>query len=191
MVCTIISGKIPQFRENLCVCVFLFFLSFSFFLVWEETHPHVPNLLFVLQIERNREKENIRKSEWASECVCVCVCVFLRRVLALLQFCCCFCCLKFAILCLATFVVYCFGWLQIPHFVICNFLLLPVLLLLLLHLGSSPPLHWDLLLQETVLNRMFFFHWLCVVAVAEDVTSVHLAYCREDWSIADADVGMT
>jgi hypothetical protein len=46
------------------VCV-----SFSFFLVWEETHTHVPNLLFVLQIERNREKENIRK------CVCVCVCI--------------------------------------------------------------------------------------------------------------------
>lgn len=37
---------------------------------------------------------------------------------------------------------------------------------------------------------MFFFHWLSVVAVAEDATSVHLAYCREDWSIADADVGM-
>jgi hypothetical protein len=71
-------------------------------------------------------------------------------------------------------------------------LLLPVLLLLLLlHLGSSPPLHWDLLLQETVLNTMFFFHWLSVVAVAEVATSVYLAYCREDWSIADADAGMT
>jgi hypothetical protein len=30
---------------------------------------------------------------------------------------------------------------QIPHFVICQLLLLPVLLLLLHHLGSSPPLH--------------------------------------------------
>lgn len=73
-------------------------------------------------------------------CVCVCVCgwiVCLRRVLALLQFCCCFCCLKFYLSCvLPLFVV------VVPNSPLrdVQLLMLPVLLLLL-HLGSSPPLH--------------------------------------------------
>jgi hypothetical protein len=90
--------------------------------------------------------------------VCVCVCVWivcLRRVLALLQFCCCFCCLKFSLSCvLPLFVVVVpnsplrvllhllFIVLVAPNSPLrdLQLLMLPVLLLLL-HLGSSPPLH--------------------------------------------------
>jgi hypothetical protein len=92
----------------------------------------------VLQRERNREKENIRKSE----CVCVRVrvdCVFEKSVgFATIL-------LLFLLSQILPFV--CFATLVVVVVVVPNsplrdvqLLMLPVLLLLL-HLGSSPPLH--------------------------------------------------